>query len=109
MSVSGDAVMIEEEHGPGSDRDDDGEEDNGNPIHSDPRLAAVRWRRRAAPAVRGGAWMLVGAEQSASSPWGGENRGWGQDEVMREGEGSPLVLPLAGMGQQAFVTRNQTV
>jgi hypothetical protein len=108
VSVSGDAVVIEEEDGPGSDdRDDDGEEeDNGDPFRSDPRLAAVRWRQRAAAAVKGGAWMLAG-EQSASSPRGGEYRGWGQDEVV--GEGSPSMVPPGAAGQQAFVMRHQTV
>lgn len=94
VSVSGDAVVIEEE------------EDNGDPFRSDPRLAAVRWRRRAAAAVKGGAWMLVG-EQSASSPRGGEYRGWGQGEVV--GEGSPSMVPPGAAGQQAFVMRHQTV
>lgn len=115
VSVSGDAVVIEEEDngGGGSDHDDD-EEGGNNPFHSDPRLVAVRWRRRAAAAaVRGGAWAVGGGEGVLGLGLVGEPpvspRGWMQEEA-GGGDGSPLTLPLAVAGQQASsVTRNQTV
>lgn len=100
VSVSGDAVVIEENEEGMVDENDE----------ADPRLAAVRWRRRAQAAVvvgyqqQGGDGGLVGVlgEQSVlcgqSSPRGGEEQYRTLEEA---GAGSPLA-------QQLLVGRGHT-
>jgi hypothetical protein len=109
VSVSGDAVVIEE------DGDEEEEEEEEEGIRADPRLAAVRWRRRQRGAQASVVPLGQYQRQQMQAAEPGVHLGLSVSEQLPPGESPHSVKgpsPRAGggsPGSELFMTRGRTV